>query len=114
MILGEKAMAIRKLLARLLFLVPALAWAQNPCGDCRNEALAQHKACNAAAKDNAAFTACGKSMSDRMQACQVGACAKDIARIYEGYCAGCLQQAGNDAAKKKACEESVCRKAAGK
>ncbi len=84
------------------------AVAQNPCGDCRNDALAQHKACNAAAKDAPASQACGKKMSDLMQACQVGACAKDVARMYEGYCAGCLKQADTPA-KKKACEESVCR-----
>ena len=105
--------AQKQLLAVLLFGLAGAALAQGTCGDCRNDALAQHKACNAAAKDNAAHNACGKSMSDRMQACQAGACAKDIAKIYEGYCAGCMQQATTPE-KKKACEESVCRKAAGK
>ena len=57
--------------------------------------------------------ACGKKMSDLMQACQVGACAKDVAKMYEGYCAGCLKQADTPA-KKKACEESICKQAAQK
>ena len=103
-----------KLLAAMLLTMSGVAFAQNPCSDCRNEALAKHKECNAAAKDAPSGQACGKSMSDRMQACQVGACAKDVAKIYEGYCAGCLLQAGDNPAKKKSCEESVCRKAAGK
>lgn len=105
--------AQKQLLAVLFCSLAGAAFAQGSCGDCRNEALTQHKACNAAAKDNAAQGACAKSMSDRMQACQAGACAKDVAKIYEGYCAGCMQQA-NTPEKKKACEESVCRKAAGK
>jgi hypothetical protein len=89
------------------------ALAQNPCSDCRNDALSQHKACNAAAKDAAASQACGKKMRDLMQACQVGACAKDVAKIYSGYCEGCLKQADTPA-KKKACEESICKQAAQK
>ena len=102
-----------KLLALLLLTLSGASFAQNPCGDCRNDALAKHKACNAAARDAPAHEACGKSMSDRMQACQVGACAKDVAKLYEGYCADCLKQADSPA-KKKSCEESVCKKAAGK
>jgi hypothetical protein len=107
-------MKTRWLVVVTTFLLTGPAFAQNPCGDCRGEALAQHKACNAAAKDNAATQACGKKMSDLMQACQVGACAKDVAKLYEGYCAGCMQQAGDNPAKRKACEDSVCKKAAGK
>ena len=103
-----------KLLALLLLTLSGTAFAQNPCGDCRADALAKHKACNAAAKESPAFEACGKSMNERMHACQVGACAKDVAKMYEGYCAGCMQQAGDNPAKKKACEDSVCKKAAGK
>ena len=105
--------AAKQLLAVLWCGLAGAAFAQGSCGDCRNGALAQHQACNAAARDNAAHQACGKSMSERMQACQAGACAKDVAKMYEGYCAGCMQQATTPA-KKKACEESVCRKAAGK
>ena len=105
--------AAKRLVAVLLCGLAGAAFAQNPCGDCRNEALAQHKACNASAKDSAATQACGKKMGELMQACQLGACAKDVARMYEGYCTGCLQTA-NTPEKKKACEESVCRKAAGK
>jgi hypothetical protein len=103
----------RGLLAVVLFLFAAASAAQNSCGDCRAAALAGHKACNAAAKDAPAFDACGRKMSDSMKACQEGACAADVARMYEGYCAGCLKQADTPA-KKKACEESVCRKAAAK
>ena len=89
------------------------ALAQDPCGDCRKDALAKHRACNAAAKDAAAGESCGKKMSDLMQACQVGACASDVAKMYSGYCADCMKQADTPA-KKKGCEESVCRQAGGK
>ena len=101
-----------RLAAALICCTAGVALAQNPCGDCRNDALTQHKACNAAAKDTAS-QACGKKMSDLMQACQVGACAKDVAKIYSGYCEGCLKQADTPA-KKKACEESICKQAAQK
>ena len=101
------------LFGAVLFWLAAPTLAQNPCGDCRNEALSQHKACNAVARDAPANQACGKKMSELMQACQVGACAKDVAKIYSGYCEGCLKQADTPA-KKKACEESVCKQAAQK
>ena len=100
-----------RLAAALICCAVGVAFAQNPCGDCRNDALTQHEACNGAAKDTPASQACGKKMSDLMQACQVGACAKDVAKMYEGYCAGCLKQADTPA-KKKACEESICKQAA--
>ncbi|HUP96412.1 MAG TPA: hypothetical protein VM073_00640 [Usitatibacter sp.] len=106
--------ATTRWLAALMLTFAGAAFAQNPCGDCRAEALARHKACNAAAKESPAFEACGKQMSASMQACQVGACAKDVAKIYEGYCAGCMQQAGDNPGKRRACEDSVCKKAAGK
>lgn len=102
-----------RLAAALSFLLAGAAFAQNPCGDCRNDALSRHKACNAEAKDKGANDACSKKMSDLMQACQVGACAKDMARLYEGYCAGCLKGADTPAKKKK-CEETICRQAAQK
>lgn len=102
-----------RLVAALVCSAAGVAFAQNPCGDCRNGALTQHQACNAAAKDPPASQACGKKMSDLMQACQVGACAKDVAKMYEGYCAGCLKQADTPAKKKK-CEETICKQAAQK
>ena len=100
----------RRLLALFLFSFAAAAAAQNPCGDCRAAALAGHKACNAAAKDAPAHDACSRKMNDSMKACQEGACAADVAKMYEGYCAGCLK-AADTPAKKKACQEQVCSKA---
>ena len=102
--------AMRLAVALSCFLAAA-AFAQSPCGACRNDALSRQKACNATAKDAPAREACAKMMSELMQACQVGACAKDVARMYEGYCAGCLKQADTPA-KKKACEETICKQAA--
>ena len=105
---------MRLLLVAVLSTIAGAVLAQDPCGDCRNDALAKHKACNAAAKAPPEFDACGKSMSANMQACQSGACSKDVAKIYEGYCGDCMKQAAGNPGKVKACEDSVCRKAAGK
>jgi hypothetical protein len=104
---------MKMLVAAACCLFAGAALAQDPCGDCRKGALAQHRACNAAAKDAAAGESCGRKMSDLMQACQVGACARDVAKIYSGYCDECMQKADTPA-KKQGCEESVCRKAAPK
>ena len=105
---------MRLLLVAVLFTLAGAALAQNPCGDCRAEALAKHKACNAAAKAPPEFEACGKSMSANMEACQKGACAAGVAKMYEGYCGECMKQAAGNPGKVKACEDSVCKKAAGK
>ena len=100
----------RTLLGLFLLSFAAAVAAQDACRDCRATALAGHKTCNAEAKDAPAFQACGLKMSDATKACQETACAKDVAKLYEGYCGDCLKQADTPA-KKKACEEGVCRKA---
>ena len=93
--------------AALALALPAVA--APSCADCTAAASERYQACRKDAPAGAKRSPeCARAMGAAMQACQQGPCAGDVARMYQGYCAGCMQQADTPA-KKKQCQESVCR-----
>lgn len=81
------------------------AWAQNPCDECRNAALAQSAVCHRNALNPTDAAECNVKLAAAREECQAQACRSQARELRWALCSECAKSTG---AARARCEKTFC------